>query len=233
MLPKVETPKAEHKIASTGEVVEYRPFLVKEDKILMLAMQDGNYEEMVKACIQIVDNCTFNKIDAATMPIFDLQDLFLQIRMLSVGEIQEFNLICGEEDCKESIKYDLNLKELIVEGLDNLPDDEIKVGDEFVIKMRWPSALDLIKGNDEQVTDLELVSDCIHSIVTEEEETLVENVEKEELEDFINDLPVDAFEKMRKFIHGMPVLQHTVEYACPKCEKEQLVGINGYEHFFG
>ena len=134
---------------------------------------------------------------------------------------------------KESIKYDLNLKELIVEGLDNLPDDEIKVGDEFVIKMRWPSALDLIKGNDEQVTDLELVSDCIHSIVTEEEETLVENVEKEELEDFINDLPVDAFEKMRKFIHGMPVLQHTVEYACPKCEKEQLVGINGYEHFFG
>ena len=71
MLPKVETPKSEHKIASTGEVVEYRPFLVKEDKILMLAMQDGNYEEMVKACIQIVDNCTFNKIDAATMPIFD------------------------------------------------------------------------------------------------------------------------------------------------------------------
>ena len=233
MLPKIDTPTSEHKIASTGKTIEYRPFLVKEDKILMLAMQDGNYQEMVKACIQIVNNCTFNKIDAGNLPIFDLQDLFLQIRMLSVGEIQNFNLICGEDDCGESINYELNLGDLVVEGLDRLPDDEIEVGDEFVIKMKWPSALDLIKGDDKQVSDLELVSDCIQSIVTDEEETLVENVDKEELEDFINDLPIDAFERMRKFIHGMPVLQHTVEYSCPKCETEQLVGINGYEHFFG
>jgi len=231
MLPKVETPILETNIPSTGEVVKYRPFLVREEKILMLASESDEYAEMIDACIQIVNNCTFEKINVEELPVFDLQHLFLKIRMLSVGETQDFNLVCGQEDCGKQTAYELDLSSLEVKGLDDLPSDEIQVGDDFVIKMKWPSARDLLEeGTD---ADINIIRNAIYSIVTSEEETFTKDVSDEELEDFINDLPVSSFDEMRKFVKGTPVLQHTVEYKCPHCEVEQFVGINGYEHFFG
>ena len=228
MLPKVETPTLETKLPSTGETVEYRPFLVKEEKILMLASQGEDFTEMVQACGQIVDNCTFNKLNVKQLPMFDLQDLFLQIRKSSIGETQDFNLICGE--CGGTTNYELELDELKVQGLDNLPNDKIEVGDEFIIKMKYPNAIEFV--SDEGASDISTISSCIEYIETQEERTNIEDVSDEDLQEFVENLPIDVMNEMRKFIQGMPVLEHTINYKCPHCEAEQFISINGYEHFF-
>ena len=132
MLPKVETPKFETVVPSTGKKVEYRPFLVKEEKILMLASESDEYKDMIRACQQIITNCTDGEVLGDDMTIFDMQDLFIRIRSASIGETQEFQLVCGE--CEKQTAYELELKELTAKGLDNLPDKEIKVGDEFVVE---------------------------------------------------------------------------------------------------
>jgi len=227
MLPKVDAPIYETTFMN-GETVKYRPFLVKEEKILMLASEGDDYNEMLQACAQVVDNCTFGKLDVEGLPLFALQDLFVKIRMVSVGEEQEFNLTCG--NCEGTIKYTLNLEDMKVKGLGDLPNGEIKVNDDFIINMKFPSALKVAL--DDEQTDVDIIKHCIHSIVTEEEEQLIKDVKQEELIEFVENLPIDVFEEMRKFIQAMPVLQHNIDYKCPHCDEDQIVNINGYEHFF-
>ena len=228
MLPKIDTPVYDTTLALSGETVKYRPFLVKEEKILMLASEGDDYKEMVQAWAQVVDNCTCEKLNVENMPMFQLQDLFVKIRMASVGESQDFNLVCG--NCQGTINYTLDLNEMGVGDLSGVADREIKVNDEFMIKMKFPSAVKVTQ--EEGQTDIDTIIHCIESIVTEEEEQFIEDVKREEVDEFINDLPIDVFEKMREFIRSMPVLQKLIEYECPHCGEDQAVNINGYEHFF-
>tara|TARA_Y100000385_G_scaffold39843_1_gene37023 strand:+ start:334 stop:1020 length:687 start_codon:yes stop_codon:yes gene_type:complete len=227
MLPRVDVPQYEAIIPSTGETIKFRPFLVKEEKILMLASEEGDYKGMVNACHQIVQNCTNGEL-AEDMTMFDMQDVFIKIRSKSVGETQEFSLICGE--CEKSISYDLELENLTAKGLDNLPDTNIKVGDDFIVVMKYPSAKEV--ADLEDMTDIDVISKCIVSIVTEEEETLIKDVSDEELMEFLEELPLSAMDQMREFFRSMPYVEHRVEYTCPHCEAEQAISINGYEHFF-
>lgn len=227
MLPRLDTPMYETLLPSTGETIKYRPFLVKEEKILMLASEEGDYKGMVNACHQIVSNCTMGAMPE-DMTMFDMQDLFVRIREKSVGETQEFTLVCGE--CEKSITYDLELENLRAKGLDNLPDTNIKIGDNFIVRMKYPSALDV--AGLEGMTDIDVIAKCIVSIVTEEEETFIKDVSAEELTEFMGDLPVSALEQMREFFQTMPYVEHKVEYTCPHCETDQTISINGYEHFF-
>ena len=117
-----------------------------------------------------------------------------------------------------------------VGDLSGVADREIKVNDEFMIKMKFPSAVKVTQ--EEGQTDIDTIIHCIESIVTEEEEQFIEDVKREEVDEFINDLPIDVFEKMRHFIRSMPVLQKLIEYECPHCGEAKAVNINGYEHFF-
>lgn len=228
MLPKIDTPVYDTTLALTGETVKYRPFLVKEEKILMLASVGEDYKEMVQACAQVVDNCTFETLDVENMPMFQLQDLFVKIRMASIGEEQDFNLVCG--NCEGTINYSLDLNEMGAGDLSDIADSNIEVNDNFIIKMKFPSALKVVQ--EEGKTDIDTIIHCIESIVTEEEEQFIKDVKREDIDDFINDLPLDVFEKMRDFIRSMPVLQKLIEYKCPHCDEDQTVNINGYEHFF-
>ena len=229
MLPKIETPLFNGTIASSGKAVKFRPFLVKEEKILMLASQSDEYKDLVNACVQIVDNCTFGEVNTEELAMFDLQDLFLQIRKNSVGDSQDFQLKCG--NCEKDTPFTLNLDDLKVKGLDNIPSGIIKIDDDLGIKMRYPSALSFAN-NTNQDDDISIVAACLESIETAEESVSCEDVKQEDLHEFIEDLPLDAFAKMREFIQAMPVLRHDIEYTCPHCSKEQTVVINGYEHFF-
>lgn len=229
MLPKIDTPLFSGKLASTGKEVKYRPFLVKEEKILMLASQSDEFRDMVNACIQIVDNCTFGKLDCEKLAMFDLQDMFLQIRMNSVGDEQDFQLKCGE--CEGSTPFTLPLSDLKVKGLDNVPNDIIKVGEDVAIKMKYPSAYDYANNTDDE-DDISIIATCIGSIETDEEATNAKDIKREDLQEFIENLPLDVFAEMRKFIQAQPVLRHDIEYDCPHCQSKQTVIINGYEHFF-
>ena len=229
MLPKVETPLFNGTIASTGKAVKFRPFLVKEEKILMLASSSDEFKDLVNACIQIVENCTFGEVDVEELPMFDLQDLFMQIRKNSVGDEQDFQLKCG--NCDGTTAFTLNLDELKVKGLEDIPDGTIKVDDDLVIKMKYPSAMSFANDTD-QDDDVSIVTSCIDSIETADESTSSKDVKREELQEFLENLPLDAFAKMREFIQAMPVLRHDINYTCRHCDSEQTVIINGYEHFF-
>ena len=229
MLPKVETPLFHGTLPSTGEEIKFRPFLVKEEKILMLASQSDEFKDLVNACTQVVENCTFGKVDINKLPMYDLQDLFLQIRRNSIGSEQEFVLTCGE--CDKTTPYTIDLNELKVEGLQDMPDGKISVNDEFIIKMRYPTAISFVNDFDTD-DDISVISSCIEAIETEEESTAIEDVSREELVEFLESLPIDVMNEMRTFIRAMPTLVHIIDYTCPHCNSEQKVSINGYEHFF-
>jgi len=228
-LPRVETPMFEGNIASTGELIKFRPFLVKEEKILMLASEGEDFKEMVNACAQIVTNCCDEKIKGHELTMFDLQDLFLKIRSKSVGETADFTLTCGE--CEKSTPFELRLDDVKVSGLENPPEKFIKISEDMGVQLKWPTAL--IAAQAEELTDDELVAKCIDYVVAGEETFSIENEPIEEVNSFIEDLPIDAMDKMRAFFQQMPRIEHVVEYKCPHCETDNSISINGYEHFFG
>ena len=230
-LPKLDTPIHKGKIASTGKEVSYRPFKVKEEKILMLASEGGEYADMVNACAQIVGNCC-EDVDAFTLPMFDLQDLFLQIRCQSHGAEADFRLHCGNSECKDVTNYTMDLNEFKLTGMENLPSDFIQIpGEEIGIKLRYPGAN--VGTLIENMDDTELVAKCIEYVVDGEERFSIEDEPAENIVDFVEDLPLDAFNEIREFFREMPQLEHRVEYTCAKCGNENNISINGYEHFFG
>ena len=226
-LPRIETPMFESNLASTGELIKFRPFLVKEEKILMLASESENFKDMVNACAQIVTNCAGIKGHELTM--FDLQDLFLKIRSKSVGETADFTLTCGE--CEKPTPYALRLDEVKVVGLEKPPDNFIKINEEMGVQLRWPTAL--IAAEIDELTDDELVAKCIDYVVDGEETFSTEGEPAEEVASFVEELPIETMEKMREFFQQMPRIEHVVEYKCPHCETDNKININGYEHFFG
>ena len=227
-LPRVETPMFENTLASTGELIKFRPFLVKEEKILMLASESNEFRDMVNACSQIVTNCCNGAVKGQDLTMFDLQDLFLKIRAKSVGETADFTLTCGE--CKKSTPYELRLDAMKVEGLENPPDSFIKINEDMGVKLKWPSAL--IAAQVEELTDDELVAKCIEYVVDGEETFNIQEESVEEITSFIGDLPIEVMDKMRVFFQEMPRIEHEVEYTCPHCSSDNKININGYEHFF-
>ena len=228
-LPRIETPIFESKLASTGESIRFRPFKVKEEKILMLASESEEFEDMVSACAQIITNCCLDKVDGHQLTMFDLQDLFLKIRAKSVGETSDFTLTCGE--CQKSIPYELQLSDMKVTGLDDLPNKFIKVTEEMGVQLKWPTAR--IAAQIDKLEDDELVAKCIDYVVDGEETFSTKDEPIEEVISFIEDLPIETMDEIRECFIRMPRIEHTVEFKCPSCEKDNAVSINGYEHFFG
>ena len=230
-LPKIDTPIHEGIVASTGQKVRFRPFKVKEEKILMLAAEGGEYAEMVNACAQIVGNCC-EEVEAFTLPLFDLQDLFLQIRSQSHGANADFRLYCGNEECNEILNYTMDLKEFKITGLEDRPDSLIKVpGEEMAIKLRYPGAD--VGALIDKMQDVEVISKCIEYVADGEETFSMQEESEEEITRFVEDLPLDTFNEIRAFFDKMPMLEHEVEWCCKACGNENKVQINGYDHFFG
>lgn len=230
-LPKIDTPIHEGIVASTGQKVRFRPFKVKEEKILMLAAEGGEYAEMVNACAQIVGNCC-EEVEAFTLPLFDLQDLFLQIRSQSHGANADFRLYCGNEECNEILNYTMDLKEFKITGLEDRPDSLIKVpGEEMAIKLRYPGAD--VGALIDKMQDVEVISKCIEYVADGEETFSMQDESEEEITRFVEDLPLDTFNEIRAFFDKMPMLEHEVEWCCKACGNENKVQINGYDHFFG
>ena len=228
-LPRIETPIFEGKLASTGESVRFRPFKVREEKILMLASESEEFEDMVTACAQIITNCCLDEVDGYQLTMFDLQDLFLKIRAKSVGETADFTLTCG--GCEKSMPYELKLSDMEIVGLDDLPNNFIKVNEDMGVQLKWPNAI--TASQIDKLEDDELVAKCIDYVVSGEETFSAKDEPIEEVVSFVEDLPIDIMDEIREFFIRMPRMEHVVEFNCPSCEKENAVSINGYDHFFG
>jgi hypothetical protein len=226
-LPQIMHPKFEIKIPSTKEIFEARPFLVKEEKILIMANSSDDSKEMIRACAQIVTNCTFGKLDASKLSIFDLQHVFLQIKCEASGSKQEFTLTCGA--CDDTIDYQLDLKSLEIKNLENVNNNKIKADESTVLFLQYPNAMDLVRHDDDESM---LVASAIKEIHHDDEVYTLENETIEEILSFIDNLPITALDQIKEFFLNSPYMEHIVEYTCKGCDKNNIVSINGYENFF-
>ena len=231
-LPKIETPSYQLEQPSNQQVVKYRPILVREQKILMMAQEAENKEDTYNMLSDIVGGCTFNSIDIKTMPIFDFEYLFLKIRCKSVGETVELSVLCpDDEKTRVPVTVNLDIVDVQVEDDHN---NVIGVNDSIKIIMRHPTVGD-IKSVDEAETlnnIMKLLKVCIHEIHDGDTIHSMIDVTNKELDEFVDSLSTEVFEKIGEFFNTMPKLTHVLEIKNPKTEVTSEVVLQGMESFF-
>ena len=232
-LPKLETQVYELEQPSTGDKIKYRPFLVKEQKVLMIAQESEDSKQMQNALANIISSCTFEKIDPLNVPMFDIEFLFLRIRGKSVGEKIELNLLCPDDD-ETRVKASLNLEDVGV----NMKEDHtniVNLTDKIKIVMRYPTLDDMIDldvgENIENV--LSMIKRCIDEI--HDGETVHNKVDMSEsdLSEFLESLSGTQFEELTSFFDTMPKVAHSIEVTNPKTKKKGEVVLEGLQSFFG
>lgn len=235
-LPVMKTPTYEMTIPSTKQVVKFRPFLVKEEKALMIAQQSDDANTMVNTLKGVIDACTFGKVDVNKLAMFDIEYIFVQLRAKSVGEISELIFSCKQcGDPKAKIKINIDLTQLEVK-FDPDHKTDIQLFDNVGVKMKYPSiaTVNKLKGaNAEDVdTIFNIIIDCIDSIYDEDNIYAAAEQSKEELTEFINNLTQDQFTKLQNFFETMPKLEKKLEFDCPVCGFHHNQTIQGLEGFF-
>jgi hypothetical protein len=227
MIPVLDTPTFDVDVYSLNKKVQMRPFLVKEEKILIMAQESGKKEDMMKAMQDIVSVCSQGALVGKDLPFFDLQNIFLRLRSQSIGGTSEFNLICGE--CQHRTPFEMDLESIqLVTNEEHT--NKIQLTDDIGVVMRYPSGEEL--GNEESKV-FDIVVSCIDSIYTKEEIHSTKDETKEDIEAWVENLTSDQFEKIAKFFETSPRLEKTIEYKCSKCETENVVVMDGLESFFG
>ena len=231
-LPKINVPTYELEVPSTKDKITYRPFLVKEEKILLLAMEESDEAHIARALKQIVANCTFDSLDVNTMPLFDLEYIFLNIRAKSVGETADLKLLCPDDN-KTYAEVSLPLNEVKVEFSKDHT-NEIKVTDDITIIMAYPT-YELLGMNQDEMTmekTFKLIEDCTARVI--DGETIHERADfnSEDLREFYDSLSSQQFLEVQKFFETMPRLRHKIEVINPKTKKKNKITLEGLQSFF-
>ena len=228
-LPVIDVPTFDIEIPGMKGKVKFRPFLVKENKILTLAAASESAEDMYKSCCQVVENCSFGKLEAEKLAMFQLQSVFLKLREKSIGNTQEFSLRCGK--CEDTISYEMNLSDFELVGDIENNEKKLEINDEVGIVLKYPSAeVQLVQ---KELTDTEILLNCIEYVYNGEEVVRPEEETAEEMIAFIDSIPLSILKEAAEFFQNIPTLIHTIDYTCVKCETKNTIVINGYEHFFG
>ena len=234
-LPKLTTPTYELELPSTDEKIKYRPFLVKEEKILMMAMESKSSADITQAVKDIVMECTFKKIDISSMPMFDVEYIFLQIRSKSVGEVSKLKLLCpDDEKTYADVELDLNRVKVQV-GDDHT--NKIELGDDKGMIMRYPTIDSFKESGIKNITAtnmLEVISTCILQIYEEKGKKVYDPKDQtqKELTDFIEQLNTKQFKDVQNFFETMPKLKHEITIKNPKTKKESKITLTGLNDFF-
>ena len=235
-LPKVNTPTYELVVPSTDEKVKFRPFLIKEEKILLIAMESGENEDIIQAVKTIVSECTFNKLELGKMPMFDVEYIFLQIRSKSVGEVSKLRVLC-KDDGKTYADVEVDLNEVQVQ-VDDGHTNKIELSDKMGIIMNYPtidsfSAAGIADINAENMLDV--IVSCIGQIYDKKGEEVYDSKDstKKELVEFVEQLNTQQFADVQKFYDTMPSLKHTITVKNPKTKKESSMTLTGLNDFFG
>ena len=235
-LPKLNVPVYEAILPSTEKVIKYRPFLVKEEKLLLTAQESGD-DAVLPAVKQIIKNCVQGELDVNNMPIFDIEYLFLRLRAKSVGEEVTLGLKpwgCPQNNgelCNLSTEVAINLEDVKVIK-DEKHTSKIMLDDKIGIMMKYPNISQVgIKGSDSEM-GMNIIKSCIKMIFTEKETYESDSFEDKELDEFIDSLNTKQMEKIRDFFNSMPTLKHTVKYTCKTCNEEKETTIQGLNSFF-
>ena len=235
-LPKLTTPTYELEIPSTDEKIKYRPFLVKEEKILMMAMESKSSADITQAVKDIVSECTFNKVKIDDMPMFDVEYIFLNIRSKSVGEVSKLKLLCPD-DGKTYANVEVNLSEVKVQVGDDHT-NKIDLGNGMGMIMKYPTIDSFKESGIKDINPgnmLEVISTCILQIFEDEGKKVYDTKDqtKQEVIDWIEQLNSKQFKDVQNFFETMPKLKHDIKIKNPKTKKESTITLNGLNDFFG
>ena len=236
-LPKIATPTYELELPSTGKTISYRPFLVKEEKLLVLALESEDTKQITTAIKAVLKSCIQTKgIKVETLPTFDIEFLFLNIRGKSVGEVLEVNVICPDDE-ETQVKVNINLDDIQIEKSED-HNNQIRLDDQLMMEMKYPSLDEFIKNNfdfkNENALDqsFQLIASCIDKIYNEEEVWAAADFSKKEVNDFLEQMNSSQFKEIETFFETMPRLSHTINVTNPKTKVENEVVLEGLASFF-
>ena len=234
-LPVLNNPNYEMELPSTGEKIEFRPFLVKEQKILMMAMESEDTSSQAKAVIDIIKNCTFGKLDdmIEVLPTYDIEYMFLQIRQKSVGDTVDITVTCPD-DGETKVPVTINLEDISIvrtEGHTNT----VMITDKIGMTMRHPTMKQILSYDLTKMDTMEstfgIIQDCLENIFDENE--VYDDMNKKELSEFIEQMTTGQFEKVTEFFTTMPKLKHTVKVTNPNTGVENDIVLEGMQSFLG
>ena len=236
-LPKISTPTYSMVLPSTEKEINYRPFLVKEEKLLVLALESEDTKQITNAIKAVIKACVLTKgIKVEALPTFDIEYLFLNIRGKSVGEDLEVNIICPDDD-KTQVPVTIDLDDIQVQKTEGHT-NKIKLDGNIMIEMKYPSLNEFIKSNfdfnDKNAMDqsFELIAASIDKIYTEEEVWATADCTKKEVKEFLESMNSSQFKAIESFFETMPKLSHTVKVINPKTKVESDVVLEGLASFF-
>ena len=235
-LPKIATPVYELELPSTGQTIEYRPFLVKEEKVLVIALESEDTKQITTAIKNVIKNCIRTKgVKVEDLPTFDIEYLFLNIRGKSVGESIDLLITCGD-DGKTEVSVTVPIADIQVTKSEEHT-TEIEIGDGWTVKMKYPSLAQFIDNNFSDNEDtieksFQVLSSCIEMVYNDEEMFAASDCTKKELKEWVESLTSQQFQKLEKFFETMPKLSHTLTVTNPNTKKENTVVLEGLADFF-
>ena len=238
-LPKIATPSYELELPSTGKTIQYRPFLVKEEKLLVIALESQDTKQITNAIKAVIRSCVLTKsVKVENLPTFDIEFLFLNIRGKSVGEDIDVKIICPDDEETE-VTINVNLDDIKVQKSEG-HSKQIKLDKDLMMELKYPSLNEFVKSNfDPNDTDrsamdqsFDLIGSCISKIYNEDEVWAAADCTKKEINDFLDSMNSNQFKEVEKFFETMPKLSHTVKVTKPKTTVESDVVLEGVASFF-
>ena len=231
-LPRINNPTYELDLPSTGEKIKFRPFLVKEQKVLMMAQDGKKDSEIAETMGQLVSSCTYGKVKPDTSPMFDMEYVFLQVRSKSVGESVELNITCPD-DGKTKVPVKVDLSEVAVQmSVDHKA--EIELTDDIKLVMGYPTlySSQKVDGDSDTETVFKLMQGCISEIHFGDDVYRKVDISKKELDEFFGSLTSEMLAKVQEFFETMPKLRHIIDVKNPKTKKKNEVMLEGLGDFF-
>jgi len=229
-LPKLDTPTYSMTLPSTGEEIKYRPFLVKEQKLMLIAQDAKNVKETYNNLKQIIESCTFSKVDIDNSPIFDIEYMFLRVRSKSVGSKANISIVCPD-DGETNQLVEVDLDEIDIQ-IDEEHTNKIIISDDITVIMKYPTLkVTTIVEEDNASSMIDMITKCIHEIHHGETIYTSADMNDKEKKEFIESFSMQQFEKLTEFFDTMPKIRHYVKVKNPKTEVESEVLIEGLESF--
>ena len=231
--PKLDTPKYQLTLPSTGEMIDYRPMLVKEQKVIMMAQESDDQKEIMNGMADLISSCTFGKLDARNLPMFDVEYIFLKIRAKSVGEVIDLSVICPDDGVTSVIKK-INIGEIDLQISENHT-NKIDITDNIKLYLNYPILSDISIINDEDDTDttFKMICRCFKELHSGDEVYHRVDIKDSDINEFLDQLNTEQFMGVTNFFETMPKLRHTIEVTNPKTNVTSEVLLEGLQSFLG
>ena len=234
MLPRMVTPKYDMIVPSTGKSITYRPYVVKEEKLLLIAMESQDEKQIENAVMSIIEECVESALDINTLTNFDVEFIFVTLRAKSVGESIELSPKC--KHCEEINEVKLDLDEVTVKNLEDQTDTMIKLTDDICVELQWPTMkhrhIDLVDEASETETIINMMTSTIGTIYSGEEIFVTSDVPKKEVKEFVESLSNEQFNQVVDVMAKAPYLSYDLKFDCKKCGESNSIELNGLSDFF-